>query len=371
MVPGKTTLHLRRAFRFCSEHFHERSKRVLYGFFWTGCLLSVLSGCTSVRYLFQAGRGQLALFQHARPIEEVLKDEKTPARLRELLAEIPEIKKFGEQNGLKPTRNYRDFVKLDRDAAVYVVSACEKLHFRSKEWHFPIVGSFPYLGWFDLDGARDFALSLREEGWDVDLRGAQAFSTLGWFRDPILSTMIAAGPEALGGLVNVVLHESVHATIYIPGQAYFDESLASFVADQLTPVYLSRFKGKDSPELTTYLREESDSQEARKLLHETYLKLSDLYLSKRNDAEKLEIKTQTLSDLEKRIKARRKLNNATLIQYKEYSSGMKDFEALFQACGRDGSRFLRTLARLDEHSFARGQQEDLGAVLEPLRSKCR
>src|SRR5205814_2292022 len=98
--------------------------------------------------------------------------------------------------------------------AVWVVSACEPLRFHSKEWGFLFVGSFPYLGWFDLENARRFRDELRAEGWDADLRGAAAYSTLGYFRDAVLSSMIPEGDEALGELVNVVLHESVHATLY-------------------------------------------------------------------------------------------------------------------------------------------------------------
>ncbi|MBI2712508.1 MAG: aminopeptidase, partial [Bdellovibrio sp.] len=181
-----------------------------------GVALSLFgSGCGAhVRYLAQASYGQFVLLNRARPIAEVLQDERTPLRVRNLLKEIDPVKSFGEAQGLRPTHNYTEYVKLDRDAAVWVVSACEKLKFESKEWNFPIAGAFPYLGWFDLQTAQEFAEELRKEGWDVDLRGAQAYSTLGWFRDSVLSTMIPPGEGALSSLVNVVLHESVHATLY-------------------------------------------------------------------------------------------------------------------------------------------------------------
>ncbi len=110
----------------------------------------------------------MALINHARPISEVLKDEKVSPRTKALLAEIAPIKLFGEQKGLKPTHNYTDFVKLDRPAAVWVVSASRPLQFEAKEWDFPCVGSFPYLGWFDKDDAKNFSKELGSEGWDVD-----------------------------------------------------------------------------------------------------------------------------------------------------------------------------------------------------------
>src|SRR5690606_34569810 len=144
----------------------------------------------------------------------------------------------------------------DREAATWVVSACESLSFKPKQWRFPIVGSFTYLGWFDHPSAEEYAEELRKEGWDVDVRGAAAYSTLNWFRDPVLSTMIPRGKHDVGSLVNVVLHESVHATIYLKDQAYFNESLASFVADRMTFDYLSEKYGETSEEWKAFLEVE-------------------------------------------------------------------------------------------------------------------
>ena len=324
------------------------------------------SGCSSLGYLLQAGKGQLALSNRAKPLEEVIRDEKTAPRIKALLKEIPAIKKFGEAHGLKPTRNYQEYVKLDRPAAVWVVSACEKLRFQSKEWNFPFVGAFPYLGWFDLEDARKYAGELKQAGLDVDLRGARAYSTLGWFRDPILSSMIPDGAEAMGELVNVVLHESVHATLYISGQAYFNESLASFVADKLTFVYLDEHLGGNSTEAQAYAKGEADGATFRKRFHETYESLRDLYASPgKSDAEKLSEKDKLLTGLKTELKFKRDLNNATLIQFKEYATGNDEFEAVYKNCGGDAGRFLRLLkANLKAASFSKPQQEDLAPVLQ-------
>jgi predicted aminopeptidase len=327
------------------------------------------SGCGTVSYLFQAGKGQMQLLNRAKPIDEVLKDERTPPRVKRLLAEIPKVKEFGEANGIKPTKNYTEYVKLDRSNAVYVVSACQKLRFESRSWHFPIVGDFPYLGWFDLDGAKGFAEELKKEDLDVDLRGARAFSTLGWFRDAVLSTMIPEGDEALGYLVNVVLHESVHATIYISGQAYFNESIASFVADRLTVEYLAKTRGKDSPELTTYVQSEKSGLESEKKLHAAYEELATLYASKKPDSEKLAEKQKILAKLSEDVHARREINNATLIQYKTYATATKEFENVLVSCGGDWRKFLGTLLRLTPQSFARPQQDDIGGLLNRVAAE--
>jgi predicted aminopeptidase len=311
----------------------------------------------------------MELLNKAKPIPEVVQDERTPARVRRMLGEIPEVKKFGEAHGIKPTQNYTEYVKIDRSAASYVVSACKPLKFESKEWHFPIVGDFPYLGWFDLDGAKGMAADLKAEGWDVDLRGARAFSTLGWFRDAIVSTMISEGDDALGYLVNVVLHESVHATIYIKGQAYFNESIASFVADHLTVDYLTKTRGKDSPELASYQKSEVYGQEYEKKMREAYEALAALYASKKTDTEKLAEKAAILKKLMEDVQAKRDINNATLIQFKTYATGTKEFEDVLASCGGDWSKFLKTLLRLTPESFQHSQQEDLGSVLKKVASE--
>jgi predicted aminopeptidase len=332
--------------------------------------LFLSQGCSTACYLYQASAGQFALFNHARPIPEVLKDERIRPRVKTLLARVDVMKKFGEANGLKATPNYREYVQLHRSAAVYVVSASDSLRFEPKTWSFPIVGSFPYLGWFDLDRAKSFAADLRkQEGWDVDVRGASAYSTLGWFRDAVLSTMIPEGEEAEGELANVILHESVHATLYVKGQSYFDESIASFIADHLTPAYLKQEKGDQSAELLSYLKSEEEGRERQKVLHDAYLDLDRLYSSNLSNEEKLSKKSEIFAALKSKLGIKRDINNATLIQYKTYNTGQTQFEELFSSCGKDWKRFLSALQSLKPESFKKPQQEDLAAVLKPLVDK--
>lgn len=325
-----------------------------------------LSACSNMNYLIQAGRGQWALLSHARPISEVIQDERTPPQLQTLLAEIKPIKKYGEDHGLKPTSNYTEYVKLDRRAAVWLLSACDPLQFKNKEWHFPIVGSFPYLGWFDLETAKKQAELLEKEGWDVDLRGAGAYSTLGWFKDAILSTMISSGNESLGDLVNVVLHESVHATVYIAGQAFFNESIASFVADRLTTQYLTHTRGLHSKEQQAYeLREKAQAQRTQQF-HTTYLELSKLYASSATNEIKLQKKQEILSKLSNEVHWSRPINNAVLIQYQTYTSAQDDFDQLLAAHHGNWPAFMATLKTLRPESFSKPQQEDLKTVLMAL-----
>jgi len=178
------------------------------------------SGCGGgLHYITQAAAGQEKLNGRGIEIKEIVEGQHLDKRTRGLLAQVATIKAFGEKKGLKHTNNYERYIWLGRPAVVWVVSACNPLAFRPKTWKFPIVGSITYTGWFDQKEAREYAEELKKKGWDVDVRPSQAYSTLGWFDDPILSTMIADGDEALGDLADVVLHETLHATFYVPGQS--------------------------------------------------------------------------------------------------------------------------------------------------------
>lgn len=345
-------------------------KRFALLFVVVALAVAAAAGCGPVRYVAQAAGGQLSLFQRARPLRKVLRDERTPKRLRSLLSEVPIIKRFGEVYGLKPTDSYRDYVQLDQPAVVWVVSACEPLEFKSRVWSFPVVGDFPYLGWFSLNDARGFAAELSREGLDVDVRGASAYSTLGWFPDPILSSMVPEGDEALGELANVVLHESVHATLHLAGEAYFNESLASFVADRLTPEYLERRRGPKSKEGAAYLESEAQGRERVRALREAYEQLDQLY--KREDLsreQKLEEKQRRLAELKESLKLRREPNNAMLVQFRTYDTGTPELEALHKACGGSWTRFLGTLSTLTPASFPGPHARDFKPALRPLIEK--
>ncbi len=331
--------------------------------------LSLHTGCTTLGYLAQAGAGQLDIGLRARKITNVIADPKTPPRLRELLGQVRAIKAFGERQGLTPTKSYTEYVALDRPVVVYVVTACEPLRFHSKTWSFPIAGKVPYLGWFDRDDARAFADHLRDEGWDADVGGASAYSTLGWFSDPILSTMIPDGDEAPGDLAEVVLHESLHATIYVNGQSSFNENLASFVGEGLGRRYLDESFGPDSPEKKAYERTEAEGRARREAMHTTYERLKALYASPRPSEEKLAEKKRILIDLRARIGFKRPINNATLAGMETYHEGSPELAALLAACGGSFPRFLAAMKTVEGRSFGKELERDLGKVVKPLIEK--
>ena len=333
-------------------------------------LLLSTAGCLQLGYLTQAAYGQDDLSNRTRPIDEVLDDSGTSEHTRSMLSLIGDVKAFGEAHGIKATGNYRHYVKLDRPVVVYVVSASHPLRFETVTWWFPIVGSVPYLGWFNKRDAERFAADLREEGWDVDLRGARAYSTLGWFDDPILSTMIRPRPSVVGDMVNVVLHESVHAEHYVNSQSAFNESLADYVADSLTDVYLRKRLRVDRWEMLTYAQSQAARAARQQRFHEVHEQLEALYQSDRSDDDKLALKQRITSRLRAEVRFWRPINNATLANSKTYHGANDAFERLFQTCGRSWQQFWKAVHTIDEESFSQPQQRDIDAVVQEAGKSC-
>jgi len=333
--------------------------------------MMVLSSCSSVYFFYQAGKGQLRLLNRGRPLKEVIDDPRVDAGLAELLKSIPEIKAFGEAAGLKSTPNYREYVELGGEAVVYVVTVSEALAFKPKIFKFPVVGSFNYLGWFSKADAQSFADRFDREGLDTDVRGAGAYSTLGWFRDPLLSSMIPkdqgkVSNTALPELVNVFLHESVHATLYVKNQSYFNESLASFLADILTERYFRDHGGLKSDSYQSYLKQRERSDGIRKRMAQAFQDLKKVYESEVDPSKKREQKESYLNALQAELGFKRRITNATLIQFQTYDPGDHGFGALFKKTNEDVQVFLRLLSKLRAEDFEHPQMEELRGVLGKL-----
>ncbi len=329
-------------------------------------LLSLLVGCTPLRFATQAAVGQDKITGRGIDIADIVEGKHLDRRTRDLLAHVPKVKAFGERHGLAHTRSYERYVWLETKALVWVVSACDPVAFRPRTWRFPIVGSFTYMGWFSPNDARAYAAEVATEGLDVDVRPSAAYSTLGYFRDPILSTMISSGDEALGDLADTVLHETLHATYYVPGQSTLNESVASFIGETLAVRYLDEAVGPTTKEKLGFERAREQGKARARTMKVAYESLARLYDSSGSREEKLTAKQRILDALRAELNAKRPINNATLIQYKTYGSGRPELEALLRACDGSYPRMLRALERL--RPLARGAKEhaDPGELLEPV-----
>lgn len=326
----------------------------------------VASGCAGPRYLSQAAAGQIEILQRARPITEVINDPDTPERTVVLLQEVERVVAYAEANGLERKGTYKKYVELDRPVAVWFVGASKPLAFEPKVFCFPIVGCFPGLGWFDFAEALRFRDQLAGEGWDVWLRGAGAYSTGGWFPDPIYSSMLSDYDDAYTYLINVTIHEMVHVNVLVNDQSSFNESVASFIGDRMAEQYIEQRYGADSELLAMYRQELVDEAARAELMSRAYKALDSLYESDVSDADKRKQKRQILAELETNVRFPRPPNNAALIGYKTYHVGYDEFEALWQACERDWHRFLRSVKSLNKGSFSEPLQEDLKPVLMPM-----
>lgn len=190
-------------------------------------LLALLGGCGNLGYYLQSAQGQYEILARARPIGEVLADPGTPADLRARLAAAQAAREFASRElALPDNRSYRNYAELARPFVVWNVFAAPELSTRLQEWCFPVAGCVAYRGYFAREDAEAYAGSLRSQGYDVFVSGVPAYSTLGWFSDPVLSTFIRY-PEA--EVARLMFHELAHQVVYLPGDTEFNESFATAV----------------------------------------------------------------------------------------------------------------------------------------------
>ncbi len=182
------------------------------------------------RYLARAAYEEGKILARRQPIDALIADPTTEAPLRAKLQLVLDARRFAiDSLGLRAQEEFTTFSRLDRDTLVLVLSAAYRDSLAFRTWWFPVVGSVPYKGFFDFEQGKREAKAVDAAGFDAVLRPASAFSTLGWFNDPLLPTTLALDTLELA---NTVIHELVHTTYYAPGQAVFNESLANFVGSR-------------------------------------------------------------------------------------------------------------------------------------------
>lgn len=333
-------------------------------------LAFVLGGCLMPRYLAQAASGQLRLLSRARPIEDVIADPQTPERTRVLLGEIAGIKAFGARMGLDTSRNYKKYVEVPASGTVWFVGAAPPLSFEARSWCFPIAGCFTGLGWFDEDEALRHRDQLLRDGWDAMARPAGAYSTGGWFPDPVVSSMLSPEDDAFAWLANVLLHESVHATVLIPDEMYFNEGLAEYVGDALTDIWLVERFGAESPERAAWTVAQEERRVRVDRSFEAFQALDAVYKSQKPEAAKLAAKKAIIDTLVEDLKLWERPNNASLVELRLYKAHYDGFARLEKACG-DPRTLLQVAGTLKRDDFKESLQEDLTPVLRKIEERCR
>lgn len=304
--------------------------------------VACLPGC----YLLKLGVGQAQLLASRRPMAEVLDLPATTPENRKKLLLIGEAKRYAETVvGLKPSTNYTAFVGLDRDAVSYVVSAAPKDKLEPKTWWFPIIGSVPYKGHFAKVDAEAEQRELDDAGYDTIMRGVPAFSTLGWLSDPVYSPFLKYDEVAL---VNVIIHELTHVTLYLAGQASFNEGFATFVGNQGAADFFAARDGKGSATHRQAIAAAADNAFFTDFVAEVSTKLEALYASDRSREEKIVAREAIFDWARTRFETAYKpkmgshqfrhfpgktFNNAALVSYRTYYKRLDRFERAHQKLG--------------------------------------
>jgi len=210
----------------------------------------ILLNLQLVSYGISQAKGQLQIIRESRPISEVMADPLFPDSLKINLKVIPEIRNFAfDSLGIKPSENYTTVFDQKGKELMFVVTACDPFKLEPREWAFPIIGTFSYKGFFNEKKAQLEENKLKAEGLDTNIRTAGGWSTLGWFKDPILSNMLAE-PEA--DFAETIIHELTHGTVFVKDSLRFNENLATFFGMMGSAKYMANKYGDHSDLVKNY-----------------------------------------------------------------------------------------------------------------------
>jgi predicted aminopeptidase len=322
--------------------------------------LALLSGCADLAYYRQAAAGQWEQLRVRQPVAELLADPATDPDLRRRLATAQALRDFASAElALPDNRSYRDYADLQRPWVVKNVFAAPELSLEPRRWCFLITGCLSYRGYFDAAAAQRLVDELRDAGDDVYLAEISAYSTLGWFADPLLNTFIR---WPTGRLAELLFHELAHQRLYIANDTAFNEAFATAVGQLGAVRWLEQYgSAAEREEFAADLRRR---EAFLHLVTEARARLATLYDSSRDDAEKRVGKHEILADLQARYQDlkqdwdgyagydrwfARDLNNAKLAGVSTYYHWVPAFVALFEQERQDFAAFYQateTLGRL-------------------------
>jgi predicted aminopeptidase len=325
---------------------------------------TLLGGC-DIGYLTHAAYEEGRLLWHRQPISDVLAQPDLPQDTRAKLETVLAVRKFAaDRLGENVGGAYKTFTQVDSGAIVWIVMAAPRTSLTPYTWWFPIVGAVPYRGYFSHDDANAEAAALEARGFDTHVRAAVAFSSLGFFNDPLLSNLLRLDREELAG---VIIHELFHRTFFLSSNVMFDESAATYVGNRGAVDFFTETEGANSADaIAARGVYESDLRFAAFLLQEE-ARLLRLYQSGLPEEEILKRRAPifveinqdyarlkpTLSGLERFDLDREKLNNAVLLNYLLYFHDTANFAGLERLNHGD---LKRTIAQIIE--LAKGNPDD-------------
>lgn len=320
------------------------------------CLMS--SGCSSLSYYSQAIGGHFDLLSRKQPIDELLKDETTPAVLKQKLSLALEARAFATaQIGLPDNDSYKTYADLERPFAVWNVIATPPYAVETKKWCFLIVGCLSYRGYFDKAEAQALAAQLKDQGMDVIVSGAAAYSTLGWMDDPLLNTIVVRSESSM---VGIIFHELAHQVVYVDGDSAFNEAFATAVEDEGLRRWFTAQNNEAA--YAEYRQKKTQQQMIFQKLQATREQLAAAYSLDISDSEKQKQKQQLFADLKQWYQAWRQtqtydgfddwmskdLNNAHLALIATYQEMVPDFLSALQSVDGDMKSFYELVQTIGD-----------------------
>jgi predicted aminopeptidase len=352
-------------------------------------VLSIFSGCQTVSFYAQAAKGQYQIIAHQKPIQKLLDDTNTPAELKARFVLLENLRSFAKTNLALPVDDhYRKYVDVHRPFVVWNVEAAPEFSMEPKSWWYPLVGSLEYRGYFSKRGATNYAAVLRRKGYDVTVGGVEAYSTLGWFKDPVLNTFLFE-PDA--DLAEIIFHELGHQRVFVSGDKDFNEAFATTVGQEGARRWLKASGNTNAYE--KYVAEIRHTSEYAALVKQYRHRLEALYGDEETEEGKVKAtkqkrgvpaeqlrreKAQILADLKRDFSVMRtrwgndkqyddwfaqRLNNASLNSVAAYYDLVPAFEKLLQQNGGDLEKFYNEVERLSKTS-KKQRHESLQALME-------
>ena len=290
-------------------------------------LAFTLQGC----YVLKLAYEQTALLVSRDGISELLVAEDTPIKLKKQLQLVTEILAFAQREGLNVEDAYSHYIAVEREAISYVVFAAHAKRLELVQWWYPIVGELPYRGYFSIAAREAKAAELAEQGFDVARSDVDAYSSLGWFADPIYSTMLTRRESSL---VHLLLHELVHRTFWLKDASAFNESIAEFVADRMTSTWLQQ-RGNEQ-ELVYRQHYWVDRRKYLRWLGDLKQELQEVYAQQENVLVKKAAVFKKFMDNKPNFQAvdfvgKREWNNARVMVAKMYNFELEKFQKVY-AC---------------------------------------
>jgi predicted aminopeptidase len=321
-----------------------------------------LNSCSPI-YVLEAAYTQGKILAGRKKIDTVINDPDTKQTEKQKLELVLAARTYAEKIGLKPGKSYLTYTKLDQDVLSWIVMAATPDSFTIKTWWFPFVGRVPYKGFFSQSDAKRAALNLENKGFETWVRPTEAYSTLGWFDDPVLTPLLKHEDVSI---VNTIIHESVHQTFWLPGHVPFNESLANFIGyteavNFYRECHASCLPSDDACLITTKNNLTQSSIALEKefefatLVQDLYNQLETLYKSNISKEEKLAKRTDIFSKAVAQFKERypkskafNTLNNAEIMQFKIYLNKLPEFRQIYEKYDNNTAKMLEQMNKLKQ-----------------------